>query len=171
MIDAKIMLFGFGGVGKSLFNLILQEKLFSVDNILVVDRSRRTARYFEGKGGSRENFFLFEMDSRCYTEILDKLRDGDFLIYLAVGNDNLTLAKECAERNIHFLCTTDDTFHDLPFNEPFRYRTHFYEYKELMENTKVLSICFFNNQSNTSIYFSITIRAYINFTFMSNYKS
>ena len=135
MYESKLMIFGFGGVGKSLLNLIMQENLFSLDNILVVDRTRKAMKYYEEKGGKRENCLLFEMDSSCYRELLDKLSEGDFFIYLAVGNDNLVLAKECAERNIHFLCTTDDTFSEIPFGEPFRYRTHFREYKELMNKT------------------------------------
>ena len=161
MINAKIMVFGFGGVGKSLLNLILQEELFSIDDILIVDRSRKTFRYFEGKGGKIENFFLFEMDSHSYTEILDNLNRGDFLIYLAVGNDNLTLAKECAKRGIHFLCTTDDTFHDQPFNEPFRYRTHFYEYKELTEKTNGQATSILQFGSNPGLISVLTKKALI----------
>ncbi len=136
MYSAKIMLFGFGGVAKSLLDIILEEKLFAIDNIFISDKTRRAFHYFEKKGGRKENCFLFYMDSKCYKEMLDLLSEGDFLIYLAVGNDNLVLARECAERGIHFLCTTDDTFKDVPFTEPFRYKTHFYQYKELMNKSK-----------------------------------
>ncbi|MBQ6406468.1 MAG: saccharopine dehydrogenase NADP-binding domain-containing protein [Butyrivibrio sp.] len=135
MYESKIMIFGFGGVGKSLFNIIVKENLFALDNILVVDCTRKAFRFFEKCGGKRENCILFRMDSKCYGEVLDELCPGDFFIYLAVGNDNLVLAKECAKRGIHFLCTTDDTFSDQPFTEPFRYKTHFKEYKELMDNS------------------------------------
>ena len=87
MYESKLMIFGFGGVGKSLLNLIMQENLFSLDNILVVDRTRKAMKYYEEKGGKRENCLLFEMDSRCYRELLDKLSEGDFFsVYRSVGS-------------------------------------------------------------------------------------
>ena len=132
MIDAKILILGFGAVGQSLFRLILEKNLFSIDNILIADRTRKTFGLFEAKGGKKENSFLYEMDSTCYKEMLEKLQEGDYFMNLAESNDDLVLATECSERGIHFLCTTDDTFGDLPFGEPFRYRTHFNQYKELM---------------------------------------
>ena len=135
MIDSKIMLLGFGGVARSLFNLILKEGLFSIDKILVADRSRKALRAFESMGGKKENGFFLEMDSHVYTRILDLLEEGDYLMCLSEGNDSLILSKECAGRGIHFLCTTDDTFSDKPFTEPFRYRTHFYSLKDLMKKT------------------------------------
>ncbi len=159
MDTSRIMLLGFGGVGRSLFKLLLEEKLFPIDNIMIADKTRKAFRYFEKNGGRKENFYLFQMDSKCYKEILDHLEAGDYFIYLAVGSDHLTLAKECAAREIHFLCTTDDTFYDQPFNEPFRYRKHFYEYKELMLATEGHATSVLQFGSNPGLVSLLTKRA------------
>lgn len=136
MNDPKLMILGMGMVGRSLLHILLENRMFSLDDILVTDKSRKAFNYFRDLGGRKENFIHSEVDSKCYREVLDRLESGDYLISLSVGCDCLVLARECSERSIHFICTADDTFHDTGFREPFRYRTHHYQYKELIEKTK-----------------------------------
>lgn len=136
MNDSKITILGLGAVSRSLINLLIREKAFSFDDIRVADMSEEAYSYFSSIGGKKENFINVRFDSKNYLDIFADMKKGDFLVRLANGFDDTFLAKECMERGIHFISTSDDTFQDIPFTEPFRYRTHFYRYKELMEQSK-----------------------------------
>ncbi len=135
-MSAKIMILGLGCVGRSLLNLLLGEKLFSPEDIMITDCSEDASDYFVSAGGKEENFINFEMNSTNYKRIFDFLNEGDFLLCLAERNDSLILAGECVSRGIHFVSASDDQFDDLYEIKPVMYRDHFLSYKELCKESK-----------------------------------
>ena len=82
MNDPKLMILGMGMVGRSLLHILLENRMFSLDDILVTDKSRKAFNYFRDLGGRKENFIHSEVDSKCYREVLDRLESGDYLISL-----------------------------------------------------------------------------------------
>mgnify|MGYP002624330831 FL=1 len=132
-MHTKITIIGLGLVGRSLLNMLIGEGAFLPDDISVMDMSRDACEYFKSIGGKSENFLQRNLDSRNYQEIFKAVKKGDYLIRLADGLDDMVLVEECINRGIHYICTSDDMFIDIPSNESFSYRTHFYQYKELKE--------------------------------------
>ena len=131
-MNKKIMFLGLGVVGQSLMELLLENHVFSIEDMFVVDFDENAFEFYLERGGKKDNCLQLEMDSTNYMQVFANLSVGDFLLCMADGNDSLILANECADRGIHFVSASDDTFDDVEDDEPFRYRTHFYEYKALM---------------------------------------
>lgn len=136
MNHSKLTLLGLGLVGRSLLKLLIGENYFRIDDIRVVEMDEGSFGYFESLGGKRENFLCLKLDSKCYSEIFGPMKKGDYLIRLAEGSDDTVLVRECLERGIHYLCASDDYFADRPLAETFPYRTHFYQFKELIKGSK-----------------------------------
>ena len=135
-MSKKIMILGLGSVGRSLLNLLLGEKLFSPEDIMITDYSEDSLNYFISAGGKKENFFQYEMNSTNYKRVFDHLNEGDFLLCLAERNDSLILAGESVIRGIHFISASDDQFDDRYEIKPVMYRDHFLAYKELCKKHK-----------------------------------
>jgi homospermidine synthase len=135
-MESKIMILGLGSVGRSLLNLLLAEKVFPAEKILVTDYSEDSLEYFISAGGKKENFIKYEMNSTNYKRVFDLLEEGDFLLCLAERNDSLVLAGESVGRGIHFFSASDDQFDDLYEIKPVMYRDHFLAYKELSGKNK-----------------------------------
>ncbi len=124
---------GLGLVSRSLINLLLQNKVCAIDDIRAADMDDEAFSYYSSLGGKKENFLKLCIDSRNYRQIFTGMKKGDYLIRLADECDDKILLKECAERGIHYICTSDGVFPDTASDEAFLYRTHFYQYKELIE--------------------------------------
>ena len=136
MIRRKLMLLGLGLVGRSLLNLLTEEHFFSIEDVRVVDMNQKAFDYFKSLGGTEENFRCLNLDSTCYQALFEDIGKGDYLIRLAEGCDDTVLVRECLERGIHYICTSDDVFRDIPPANPSYYRPHFYQYKELIGRSR-----------------------------------
>lgn len=136
MNKPKLVLLGLGLVGHSLIKILLESDLFLCDDIKVIDMSSEAFEYYNSFGGKKENFIQLKIERNNYHEIFSTMKSGDFLIRLANGIDDKVLLDECMKRDIHYICSSDDIFLDTPDIEPFLYRTHFYQYKELIKKSK-----------------------------------
>lgn len=136
MNNSKLTFLGMGIVGSSLLGILLKSGLFTIEDIRVIDSSMEALEVYRSFGGIEENFTHLHVDSKCFKEIFTPMNKGDFLVRLANGCGDMPLLKECQKRGIHYLCTSDDSFLDLEDTEAFRYRTHFYNMRKLMEETK-----------------------------------
>ena len=125
MKGSRLTILGLGLVSRSLINLLLSEKAYTIDDIRVVDKDAEAFSCYSSLGGKKENFINLSMDSKNYHEIFTGMKKGDYLIRLANGCDDKILVKECMERGIHYICTSEDEFPDAPV-ESFSYRTSFY---------------------------------------------
>ena len=128
----KFVLMGLGQVGTSLLNLVLKEKLFDIDNIYIIDKDKSVFDKFINFGGDINNCIELFIESSNYLEIFKYADENDFIMDLVNGVDNLILATECLNRNIHYISTCDDCF-DNKFNF-FTFQTHYDEYKKLLLN-------------------------------------
>ena len=128
----KFVLMGLGQVGTSLLNLVLKEKLFDIDNIYIIDKDKSVFNKFINFGGDINNCIELFIESSNYLEIFKYADENDFIMDLVNGVDNLILATECLNRNIHYISTCDDCF-DNKFNF-FTFQTHYDEYKKLLLN-------------------------------------
>ena len=135
-MSAKIMILGLGSVGRSLLKLLLDDKLFPPEDIMITDISDDAMKYFISSGGKKENFFQYGMNSTNYKKVFEHLKAGDFLICLAERNDSLVLTGESVSRGIHFVSASDDQFDDRYEIKPVMYRDHFLAYRELSKKTK-----------------------------------
>ncbi len=134
MKGSRLTILGLGLVSRSLINLLLSEKAYTIDDIRVVDKDAEAFSCYSSLGGKKENFINLSMDSKNYHEIFTGMKKGDYLIRLANGCDDKILVKECMERGIHYICTSEDEFPDAPV-ESFSYRTSFYRVKEIIEQS------------------------------------
>lgn len=133
---SKLMILGLGLVGKSLLNMLIGEGLFSIREILVADMDREAFDHFSSLGGTETGFICLDLDSKSYKEIFAHIGKDDYLIRLANGCDDAILVRECLERGIHYICTSDDKFKDLSDSESSCYRADFYQIKELIGRSK-----------------------------------
>ena len=133
MKGSRLTILGLGLVSRSLINLLLQNNVCTLDDIQLVDMDDEAFSYFRSLGGKTENFLKICLDSKNYRVIFNGMKKGDYLIRLADECDDRILVKECMERGIHYICTSDGVFPDMASGEAFLYRTHFYQYKELIE--------------------------------------
>ncbi len=112
MGNKKLMILGMGLVGNSLLSLLVREQLFRAEDILVVDQSSSTFTQYDAIGGLPANRIVTCINGRNYTDLLDHLNSGDFLIALAADLDYSIMLAECLKRGIHFICGADDAFYD-----------------------------------------------------------
>lgn len=106
----KIMFLGLGVVSQSLMDILLQEKMFDSDQMIVVDKSERSLSFFRSRGGKEENILPIVIGRDNYMVIFDHLNPGDFLLELANEIDDLILTTECTKRGIHLITTSDGWF-------------------------------------------------------------
>lgn len=126
----KIMFLGLGVVPQSLMNLLLKEKLFDADDMIVVDQSKKALDFFIERGGKKENVIETIIGKDNYLTLFDYLEKGDFLIDLVNGTDEVVMTLECAKRGIHFICTSDGWF-EMQNQIDLAYEDHFRDIKEI----------------------------------------
>ena len=124
-MTSKIMFLGLGVVPQSLIDIILKEKLFVPDNMVVMDKSEKALDFFRSRGGKEENIICQAIGKDNYTEVFDYLKSGDILLDLANEIDDLVMTTECTKRGIHFITTSDGWFAsddqvDLCYEEHFQ---------------------------------------------------
>lgn len=122
----KIMFLGLGVVAQSLMDIILKEKLFVPEDMMVIDKSKKALDFFRSRGGKEENIIRRIIDKDNYMEIFDHLKRGDILLDLANEIDDLVLTTECTKRGIHFITTSDGWF-PIDNQIDLRYEDHFQE--------------------------------------------
>ena len=84
---SKIMFLGLGVVPQSLMDLLLKDKMFSIDDMIVVDESKNALDFFRSRGGKEENLLQITVGEANYLKVFDYLGSGDFLINLLNGLD------------------------------------------------------------------------------------
>jgi len=109
-MTSKIMFLGLGVVPQSLIDIVLKEKLFVPEDMIVIDKSQKALDFFRSRGGKEENIIRRTIDKDNYMEIFDHLKSGDILLDLANEIDDLALTKECTKRGIHLITTSDGWF-------------------------------------------------------------
>ncbi|WP_026492943.1 saccharopine dehydrogenase NADP-binding domain-containing protein [Butyrivibrio sp. XPD2002] len=127
---SKIMFLGLGVVPQSLMDLLLKDKMFSIDDMIVVDESKNALDFFRSRGGKEENLLQITVGEANYLKVFDYLGSGDFLINLLNGLDAVVMTGECVKRGIHFMCAADGWF---PGPDPVElaYEDHFQEIREI----------------------------------------
>ncbi len=104
---SKIMFLGMGVVPQSLMDYLLKEKLFAIDDMVVVDQSKKALDFFRARGGKEENRLQMAVGEDNYLKLFEYIGSGDFLINLVNGLDAVVMTRECAKRNIHVMYGTD----------------------------------------------------------------
>ena len=106
----KIMFLGLGVVPQSLIDILLKEKMFDPDDMIVIDKNEKMLDFFRSRGGKEENIHRMIINHDNYQEIFQHLNRGDFLLDLANELDDFVLTEECTKRGIHFITTSDGWF-------------------------------------------------------------
>lgn len=106
----KIMFLGLGVVPQSLIDILLKEKMFDPDDMIVIDKNEKMLDFFRSRGGKEENIHRMIINRDNYQEIFHHLNRGDFLLDLANELDDFVLTEECTKRGIHFITTSDGWF-------------------------------------------------------------
>lgn len=127
---SKIMFLGLGVVPQSLMDLLLEEKIFSIDDMLVVDQSKKALDFFRARGGKEENLLQMPVGKDNYLKLFEYIGSGDFLINLVNGLDEVVMTSECAKRDIHFMCAADGWFPGSNEIE-LAYEDHFRDIREI----------------------------------------
>lgn len=109
-MTSKIMFLGLGVVPQSLIDILLKEKMFDPDDMIVIDKNEKMLDFFRSRGGKEENIHRMIINHDNYQEIFQHLNRGDFLLDLANELDDFVLTEECTKRGIHFITTSDGWF-------------------------------------------------------------
>ena len=130
---SKIMFLGLGVVPQSLMDLLLAEKVFTTDDMLVVDQSKKALDFFRDRGGKEENILQILAGEDNYLKLFDNLGEGDFLVDLVNGMDHVVMTSECAKRGIHFISAADGWFPGKDQIE-LAYEDHFRDIREIAQD-------------------------------------
>ena len=106
----KIMILGFGLIGNPVFDLMLGEDLFGIDDVIVADQDENAFPRFRSCGGRPDNCITVRMEGSRFSELTDRLEEGDILLSLADGIDVCALLEECCKKGIHLITTADSEY-------------------------------------------------------------
>jgi homospermidine synthase len=106
------VLFGFGAIGKSIYELIRKEISFNEDNFFVIDKKRtpQSLDFFcQYNGGRRENYIKKFITKSNFTSIFGKyLSSGDLLIDLSTETGSENIIDWCVQNNVMYVNTADN---------------------------------------------------------------
>jgi len=129
--NKRVLLFGFGSIGRSLYSIMHNEIKFDFNNFFVLDENDIYIEEFVKLGGLRENFIKKQVTRENYAEIFASLlKPGDLLIDLSANTGSTLFVGWCAENNVCLINSGDSDWDDS------RWRTlkeHYNEQAELIE--------------------------------------
>ncbi len=109
----RIVIFGYGLVGKSFYRLLKEEVQFSPKNIFIIDKDPANQKAFVNEGGNAENFLTIEVTKQNYRSVYKKLlKLGDALLDFSESTGNVDSLKWCLERDVHYLSTSSSYWHE-----------------------------------------------------------
>lgn len=109
----KIVIFGYGLVGKSFLRLLKNEIDFKMENLFVVDKVKDEKLEFLKEGGLKENFISYHVEKHNYIELYEQLLSpNDIMIDLLENTKNIDSLTWCLNNQVHYISTSDSSWPD-----------------------------------------------------------
>lgn len=109
--DNKIVIFGYGLVGKSFLRLLKNEIDFDINNLYVVDMSKDEKDEFLNVGGLKDNFITAHIQKQNYQDIYSNLlSENDIMIDFLEHTKNIDSLTWCLNNGIFYLSTSDGSW-------------------------------------------------------------
>ena len=106
--EGKIILAGYGAIGRSLHSILEREIDINHDNFYVLDAKDDNIEEYIALGGKRENYIIETFDKDNYPEILSRhLNEGDLLIDLLANVGTGDMMAWCARNNVMYINSGD----------------------------------------------------------------
>jgi homospermidine synthase len=120
----KILLFGFGAIGKSFFELYSKEIDINAANVFVVDKTNKDIKFFYKCGGIKGNFIKCNVTQKNFKRIFGKIIScGDLFVDLSSETGAIDIITWCALNNIMYVNTSDNDWRsgDMAQSSDFEY--------------------------------------------------
>lgn len=131
----KIVILGYGLVGKSVLRLLKEEIVFDFKKLLIIEQNKDDLDQFLFEGGAKENFIVAKVTFDNYQDIYAKyLKQGDVLLDFSEGVKNIDSFSWCLDHGVFYLSTSESCWpHE---DDSFSLYEHFKKIKKLRKKYK-----------------------------------
>lgn len=130
----KIVIFGYGLVGKSFYRLLRKEVEFKDKNLYVIDKDETNKEQFINVGGYSANFLSIDVTKHNYKAVYKMLLNkGDALLDFSESTGNIDSLKWCLDHGVHYLSTSSSYWVEDDSDDATSY-ANFLRLKAISEN-------------------------------------
>lgn len=103
-------IWGLGAVGKSFLTKIIEARIIKPESCYLVEKNKDAIEAYVSMGFLLEHTIQEEIRESNYLNLLEKLKDGDYLLDFTTNIKNISVLEYCLKNNIHYLCTADSSW-------------------------------------------------------------